>query len=248
MRAVQASNYFPVNAWAYISDGVRSFSVLPDRSHGCSSLASGQLELMLHRRLLHDDYYGVGEALNETESRSDGSVRGLTITGTHRLLLSAAAQAATEGRAVQARVFARPHVLLARLTGTAQRFIAQHRTSASFLATALPPSIDLVTLQPWRDASVLVRLAHRHGVEEGAAVSAPVTLDVARLFPWPVLRVDALSLTANAPAGSHRKMKWRVQGETSGEERIRGGLVNTTLTIRAAEIHTLAICFNRTIS
>lgn len=33
---------------------------------GAASLHSGQLELMLHRRLLVDDWRGVGEALNET--------------------------------------------------------------------------------------------------------------------------------------------------------------------------------------
>ena len=34
---------------------------------GCTSLADGELELMVHRRLLSDDGKGVGEALNETD-------------------------------------------------------------------------------------------------------------------------------------------------------------------------------------
>jgi hypothetical protein len=59
-----ASNFVPVNAFAYMADSQRSLAVLPDRSHGCGSIHDGQLEVMLHRRLLHDDYYGVSVSLH----------------------------------------------------------------------------------------------------------------------------------------------------------------------------------------
>jgi len=39
-----------------------------DRAQGGSSLNSGELELMIHRRLLVDDSRGVGEPLNEVGS------------------------------------------------------------------------------------------------------------------------------------------------------------------------------------
>lgn len=41
-------------------------TVLIDRAQGGASLASGELEVMLHRRTLFDDQRGVGEPLNET--------------------------------------------------------------------------------------------------------------------------------------------------------------------------------------
>jgi len=44
----------------------QQMSVLTDRSQGGSSINDGEIELMVHRRLLVDDGYGVAEALNET--------------------------------------------------------------------------------------------------------------------------------------------------------------------------------------
>lgn len=45
---------------------------------GGSSLQDGAVELMVHRRLLYDDAFGVGEALNETDYG-----QGLIVRGTH---------------------------------------------------------------------------------------------------------------------------------------------------------------------
>ena len=53
-------------------------TVLPDRSQGGSSLFDGEVELMVHRRLLFDDGVGVEEPLNET---SFGT--GLVVRGNH---------------------------------------------------------------------------------------------------------------------------------------------------------------------
>ena len=40
--------------------------LLNDRSQGGTSLANGEIELMIQRRTLYDDNRGVGQALNET--------------------------------------------------------------------------------------------------------------------------------------------------------------------------------------
>ncbi|KAJ8435416.1 hypothetical protein Cgig2_001068 [Carnegiea gigantea] len=61
-----AGNYYPLNLGICVEDGNMELSVLVDHAVGGSSIKDGQIELMLHRRLLHDDSRGVGEALNET--------------------------------------------------------------------------------------------------------------------------------------------------------------------------------------
>ena len=48
---------------------------------GGSSLSDGELELMVHRRLLHDDAFGVGEALNEMAYG-----QGLIVRGKHYIV------------------------------------------------------------------------------------------------------------------------------------------------------------------
>ncbi|KAH9288462.1 hypothetical protein KI387_032579, partial [Taxus chinensis] len=77
-----AGNYYPVNLGIYLKDNETDFSLLVDRSLGGSSIFDGELELMLHRRLLHDDRRGVAEALNETVCINRTSTcEGLTVQG-----------------------------------------------------------------------------------------------------------------------------------------------------------------------
>ena len=43
-----------------VSVGKARFTVLPDRSQGGSVLKNGQVQMMIHRRILEDDSRGVG--------------------------------------------------------------------------------------------------------------------------------------------------------------------------------------------
>ena len=78
-----------------ISDDEQQFGVVTDRAQGGSSLKvapmyimkkflwkDGCLELMVHRRLLDDDHFGVGEALDETQFG-----KGLVAKGKHLLVI-----------------------------------------------------------------------------------------------------------------------------------------------------------------
>lgn len=80
-----ASNYYPITSWIFIRDYERNLqlSILPDRPEGGSSIRDGQIELMVHRRLLQDDGLGMEEPLNEPGIDR----RGLIIRGKHYLLI-----------------------------------------------------------------------------------------------------------------------------------------------------------------
>lgn len=63
---------------------VAGLSVLVDRAQGGTSLRSGEVEVMVHRRTLLDDIRGVGEPLNETvASCRDCKSPGLIVRGQH---------------------------------------------------------------------------------------------------------------------------------------------------------------------
>ncbi|KAF4753154.1 hypothetical protein FOZ62_015474, partial [Perkinsus olseni] len=64
----------------------RQLTLVPDRAHGGASLLPGQLEIMVHRRCLVDDWRGVDEALNEVDC-STGICLPKMVTGETRLLL-----------------------------------------------------------------------------------------------------------------------------------------------------------------
>eukprot|EP00126_Sphaerothecum_destruens_P011288 Sdes_comp20887_c0_seq2m17982 len=79
-----SQNFYPVNSVILIRDLVDhiTLGILNDRSQAGSSLQSGQIELMLHRRTEYDDYRGVAEPLSE--KGSDGT--GLVITADQWIL------------------------------------------------------------------------------------------------------------------------------------------------------------------
>ena len=83
-----SSNYYPVVSRMSIEDSnsvseqKKQVWVMTDRAEGGTSMHSGEMELMLHRRLFNDDAFGVGEPLNETAYG-----KGLVVRGKHKLLL-----------------------------------------------------------------------------------------------------------------------------------------------------------------
>ena len=78
-----AGNYYSINSFIRIEDvsSNRSVAVLNDRSQGGSVLNDGDIEIMIHRRLLVDDLRGVNEALDERENGM-----GLTQLVRHRIV------------------------------------------------------------------------------------------------------------------------------------------------------------------
>lgn len=62
---VIAQNYYPLNSKIYLEDDTKRMAILTDRAQGATSLVDGSIDVLLHRRLLWDDAFGVKEPLNE---------------------------------------------------------------------------------------------------------------------------------------------------------------------------------------
>ena len=125
-------------------------SILTDRSQGGSSITDDTLELMLHRRLLDDDAFGVAQPLNETEFGT-----GLVARGTHYLLFSNSKQdMIRRTRLLANRIFRKPMVNLLNY----QDSETVVKPSGSY---ELPENVNLLTLAIIPEThQLLVRLEH----------------------------------------------------------------------------------------
>ncbi|XP_053673637.1 lysosomal alpha-mannosidase-like [Anopheles nili] len=180
-----AGNYYPVTAKITIEDATHRLSVLTDRAQGGSSLQDGQLELMVHRRLLKDDRFGVGEALNETQYGAGLVARGkhwLTFGASSRNKSLAYTQAAKE-RFLQNKVHLPSWVFVSPSGGIAyEDYLNRFEKNHSFLSNALPMNVHLLTLEPWKDGTVLLRFEHLFEKDEDTQYSLPVQVDMQEVF------------------------------------------------------------------
>lgn len=76
-----AGNYYPINSEIVIRDEYNELAIVPDRAQGGSSMASGQIELMILRATSLDDGRGVDEPLNDPGQLGNG----LIVKGSHLL-------------------------------------------------------------------------------------------------------------------------------------------------------------------
>ncbi|KAM4594230.1 lysosomal alpha-mannosidase isoform 1-T2 [Fundulus diaphanus] len=201
-----AGNYYPINSRAFIKDDVDQLTVVTDRSQGGGSIYNGSLEIMLHRRLLYDDYRGVGEALDE---RSEIFPDGLVVRGRLLLSLERPAVAADTHRPLAQEVVSQP--LLSFTDGGLSQNAA---LEFSGLQASLPPAVHLLTLSQWDEESVLLRLEHQFQSWESKVNSQPVTVNLQKLFSTlDVLGVSELNLSANQWKEEMSRFDWTPEKE-----------------------------------
>jgi alpha-mannosidase len=146
-----------------VEDGKKELSVLVDRSVGGSSIKDGQIELMLHRRLLHDDGRGVAEALDETVCLNN-QCEGLIIEGKYYLKIDPQGEGARWRRTFGQEIYS--PLLLAFSEQDGGNWANSHipKFSAMDPTYSLPDNVALLTLQELEDGSVLLRFAHLYEV------------------------------------------------------------------------------------
>uniref|UniRef100_A0A671T5G0 Alpha-mannosidase n=1 Tax=Sinocyclocheilus anshuiensis TaxID=1608454 RepID=A0A671T5G0_9TELE len=195
-----AGNYYPINSRAYIKDDKHQLTVVTDRSQGASSIYNGSLEIMLHRRLLYDDFRGVGEPLSEPGEFFDG----LVARGRLLLTLTPPNMAADVHRPLAQGMVLQP--LLSFQDGTP---LANTKLEFTGLQDALPPAVHLLTLSQWDKDSVLIRLEHQYQAEESKTHSQPVTVNLQKLFSTlEVLGASEMSLGANQWKEDMNRLQW----------------------------------------
>ncbi|XP_033167145.1 lysosomal alpha-mannosidase isoform X2 [Drosophila mauritiana] len=205
-----AGNYYPITTKIDLEDDTARMAILTDRAQGGSSLKDGSLELMVHRRLLKDDAFGVGEALNETEFGD-----GLIARGKHHLFFGKS----TDREGVSLKGIERL-TQLEKLLPTWKFFSNMEDYSADEWQTAftnifsgislvLPKPVHLLTLEPWHENQLLVRFEHIMENGEDASYSQPVQFNVKNvLSAFDVEGIRETTLDGNAWLDESRRLQF----------------------------------------
>ncbi|XP_074275155.1 putative alpha-mannosidase At5g13980 [Silene latifolia] len=245
-----AGNYYPINLGIYLQDDVNEFSVMVDRAIGGSSIKDGEIEMMLHRRLLKDDGRGVAEALNETVCAHDKCI-GLTVQGKLYFRIDPLGEGAKWRRSFGQQIYS--PFLLAFSEQDDDKWQNSHEPSFTAIdpSYTFPENVALITLQELADGKVLVRLAHLYEVGEDKELSSMANVELKRLFPTKKIgKVTETSLSANQERTEmvKKRLVWKSEGASAKEHKVvRGGPIDPAqLVVQLApmEIRTLLIEFN----
>ncbi|KAE8620084.1 hypothetical protein XENTR_v10010093 [Xenopus tropicalis] len=203
-----AGNYYPVNSRIYIKGKNTQVTVLTDRSQGGSSIRDGSLELMVHRRLLRDDYRGVGEPLLENGLLGEGIV----VRGRHLLLLDHADEAADTHRTLALQQYMSPQVVLSSGDGIPYSQSGTPKRKFSALNGELPQNGHLLTFAMHAADKILLRLEHPFQSQESKNNSQPITINLNTLFSSVSLsNFEETTLGANMEKSRLKRLQWRTR-------------------------------------
>lgn len=211
-----AGNYYPVNSRIYLRDESKNiqFTVLTDRSQGGGSIQDGNLELMVHRRLLWDDFLGVGEPLNELGA--DGN--GLIARGKHFIYVDTIQNSARFHREFGLKLYMAPSLSFSTSEMKQADWSKNFYTTWSGLKQALPDNVHMLTLEqmagpkfrPTPSQPYLVRFEHIFEKSEDAMLSLPIKISLQNLFvPFEVQTVLELTLGANLQLSELHRLEWK---------------------------------------
>uniref|UniRef100_A0A452DL61 Alpha-mannosidase n=1 Tax=Capra hircus TaxID=9925 RepID=A0A452DL61_CAPHI len=256
-----ARNYYPMTQSAFIQDRQSRLVLLSEQAHGVSRQGSGQMEVMLHQRLLVKQQW----ALSVNVTLNDTSV----VHSVLWLLLGPSTLTRDLGQRSGVALQHRPVVLLRELSETARI----HPRPQHQEAVTLPPSVHLQILSIpgwtynsnhtklmqnlWKGEAaeakaesrrVLLRLRHLYEVDEDPVRSQPVTVNLQSMLRGlgSVVSVEERSLTGTWDISTLHRWRWPAQepshlsGSSSHPSLHPGGF---PITIHPKEIRTFFIYF-----
>lgn len=173
----------------------------------------GSFEIMVHRRMLHDDSMGVAEALNETAYG-----KGLVVTGKHIIFVDRPSDSARLHRTTAQQLFMHPLATYSLPnTSSYANYSNLYRQSWSALSDAMPLNVHLLTFDQLAPKQYLVRVENYFELNEDSVYSQPATVDLQILFKsiGTIANTIELILTANLPLSELHRLDWMVKDEGS---------------------------------
>ncbi|XP_073978683.1 lysosomal alpha-mannosidase-like isoform X2 [Rhodnius prolixus] len=235
-----SGNYYPVTTRINIKDvnnPSQTLSVITDRSEGGSSLNDGEIELMLHRRLMHDDAFGVGEALDEIAFEKP-----LVAIGSHYVSLS---------RDANARMLVQEKVLdswtfISSTQGLSfEKWKKEYKMEFSGIKSALPNNVQILTLERWEQAEdeKKIYLLRLENIMDKRADPSVAEVNIQDLFTtFSIINIKEMMLGGNIPSDRSRRLKWRSFNKRNGNIKVQeASFVGNIVTLKPMEIRTFLI-------
>jgi hypothetical protein len=223
--SVISANYYPAVGYSYIqgplnetSGNVRMY-LASDRTHGMTSQRDGELEVMLTRRCLEDDNFGVDEVMDDTD----------LIQPAFRLLLDTENKIGTQGRKVWYSLEYPLLPLFAQTPVSNQKYVQywsqNFLTQTSLLQQQLPANVNILSFEVrnknQNNETYIIRLQHVYEAGESDIYSNPVVLDLNSLFLPQYFSIEAyteMTLTANIAKQSLRKLIWIAESDSDQDK------------------------------
>ncbi|KAJ3585771.1 hypothetical protein NHX12_014489 [Muraenolepis orangiensis] len=258
-----ARNFYPMVRAAYIQDQRSRLVLLSDRAHGVSSQASGQLEVMLHRRLWNNLPWNRGYNLTLNDSSVVRPAMWLTMSSlssrSSRLHLRGAIELnnrplvvpidrpkrSRPGRerdlgagVVPVRpVVLPPNLHLLSFSVPGWNYSSQHDRHLLHLDSGVRPEPDY--------GRILVRIMHLFEEGEDPELSKPVSVDLKEVLSGvgEVRAVEERSLTGTWDIDTLDRWRWNKHTGPEDEGRGGGPTEEFTVTISPKEIRTFFVYF-----
>ena len=201
---------------------------------------NGSFEIMLHRRILHDDRLGVGEPLNETAFGT-----GLVARGKHFLLLDSPNSSARLHRPIAQQLFMHPLTTYSLTSLPFANYSASYHQIWSALSKDLPINVHLLTFDQLNTSQYLIRVEHYFEKNEDEIYSQAVTFDLANLFEreGKISEITEMAIGGNLVLSDMKRLQWTTEnGETSNIDVIeKASVSNTTITLNPMQIRTFRV-------
>ncbi len=188
------------------------FLICIDRSEGGGSIQDGSIEIMLHRRLLYDDRFGVGEPLNETAFGE-----GLVVRGKHILIVQPPTSSALYHRVGSQQFYMHPLATFGLTQLAYADYSAAYRQTWSALTDTLPLNVHLLTLDQLGPKDYLVRVENYFELFEDDTYSHPATIDLQSIFKsiGTISNTVELALGGNVPLANVQRLNWTTGAQES---------------------------------
>lgn len=167
---------------------------------------------MVHRRLLHDDRFGVGEPLNETAFGV-----GLVVRGRQALILQKPETSARHHRVASQRAYMHPLATYALTQLSYNDYSTAYHQTWSAVLDQLPLNVHLLTLDQTDANNYLVRIEHYFELNEDDTYSQPVTVNLQSIFQsiGTISNAVELALGANIELAAVQRLHWTTSAQES---------------------------------